>query len=59
MIKANVILDNTKWKKKIKNPETYIKKKLFKLNKLKLFKKKSKNHKIFLTNNTKMRELNE
>ena len=44
--------------KKIKNPKTYIKKKLVKLNKLKLFKKKSKNHTIFLTNNTKMRELN-
>ena len=45
-------------KKKIKNPKTYIKKKLVKLNKLKLFKKKSKNHTIFLTNNKKMRELN-
>ena len=28
MIKANVILDNTKWKKKIKNPENYINKQL-------------------------------
>ena len=44
--------------KKIKNPKTYIKKKLVNLNKLKLFKKKSKNHTIFLTNNKKMRELN-
>ena len=44
--------------KKIRNPKTYIKKKLVKLNKLKLFKKKSKNHTIFLTNNKKMRELN-
>ena len=58
MIKANVILDYPDWKKKIKNPKTYIKKKLVKLNKLKLFKKKSKNHTIFLTNNKKMRELN-
>ena len=31
---------------------------MVKLNKLKLFKKKSKNHTIFLTNNKKMRELN-
>ena len=31
---------------------------MIKLNKLKLFKKKSKNHTIFLTNNKKMRELN-
>ena len=58
MTNVDVVLDHYLWKKKIKNPETYIKKKLFKLNKLKLFKKKSKNHTIFLTNNTKMRELN-
>ena len=58
MTSADVVLDHHLWKKKIKNPETYIKKKIVKLNKLKLFKKKSKNHTIFLTNNTKMRELN-
>ena len=58
MTNVDVVLDHYLWKKKIKNPETYIKKKLFKLNKLKLFKKKSKNHTIFLTNNKKMRELN-
>ena len=58
MTSGNVVLDYYIWKKKIKNPKTYIKKKLVKLNKLKLFKKKSKNHTIFLTNNKKMRELN-
>ena len=58
MTSVNVVLDHYLWKKKIKNPETYIKKKLFKLNKLKLFKKKSKNHTIFLTNNKKMKKLN-
>ena len=58
MTSADVVLDYHLWKKKIRNPKIYIKKKLVKLNKLKLFKKKSKNHTIFLTNNTKMRELN-
>ena len=58
MTSGNVVLDYYLWKKKIKNPKTYIKKKLVKLDKVKLFKKKSKNHTIFLTNNKKMRELN-
>ena len=58
MISVDVVLDYHLWGKKIRNPNTYIKKKLVKLNKLKLFKKKSKNHTIFLTNNKKMRELN-
>ena len=40
MIKANVILDHNKWKKKIKNPSTYFKKKINKLNKISSFKKK-------------------
>ena len=58
MISGDVVLDYYLWGKKIRNPKNYIKKKLVKLNKLKLFKKKSKNHTIFLTNNKKMRELN-
>jgi len=58
MTSADVVLDHYLWKKKIRNPETYIKKKLVKLNSLSLFKKKSKNYTIFLTNNKKMRELN-
>ena len=58
MINIDVVLDHYLWKKKIKNPKNYIKKKLIKLNKLNLFKKKSKNHTIFLTNNKKMKILN-
>ena len=58
MTSVDVILDYYLWKKKIKNPKIYIKKKLVKLNKLNLFKKKSKNHSIFLTNNRKMKILN-
>ena len=58
MTNINVVLDYYLWKKKIKNPKIYIKKKLVKLNKLNLFKKKSKNHSIFLTNNRKMKILN-
>ena len=42
MIKANVILDYSKWKKKIKDPNNYFKKKLSKLNKILRFKKKKK-----------------
>ena len=40
MIKANVILDCSKWKNKIKNPNNYLKKKLNKLSKIPYFKKK-------------------
>ena len=58
MINIDVVLDHYLWKKKIKNPKIYIKKKLIKLNKLSLFKKISKNHTIFLTNNKKMKILN-
>ena len=58
MTSADVVLDYPLWEKKIRNPKIYIKKKLVKLNNLSLFKKKSKNHTIFLTNNKKMRELN-
>ena len=58
MINIDVVLDHYLWIKKIKNPKIYIKKKLIKLNKLNLFKKKSKNHTIFLTNNKKMKILN-
>ena len=58
MTSADVVLDHHLWETKIRNPKIYIKKKLVKLNNLSLFKKKSKNHTIFLTNNKKMRELN-
>ena len=54
MINPDVVIDNLLWKKKIKQPKVYIKKRLIKLNRLNLFKKKSKNCTIFLTNNKKM-----
>ena len=49
MIKANVILDSSKWKNKIKNPNNYFIKKLKKLSKIPFFKKK--NTRIFSTLN--------
>ena len=58
MIKANVILDYSKWKKKIKDPNNYLKKKLSKLNKILRFKKKKQEFSILLTNNKKMTKLN-
>ena len=58
MTSVDIVLDHYLWVKKIKNPKIYIKKKLLKLNKLKLFKNKSKSCVIFLTNNQKMKELN-
>ena len=58
MIKANVILDNYKWKYKIKNPSLYFKNKISKLNKLSSFKKKKQEFSILLTNNIEMKRLN-
>ena len=58
MIKANVILDHYKWKNKIKNPNTYFKNKINKLNTISSFKKKKHEFSVFLTNNKKMKNLN-
>ena len=58
MIKANVILDYSKWKNKIKDPADYLEKKLKKLSKKPYFKKKKQEFSILLTNNKKMRNLN-
>tara|TARA_B100000427_G_C15038856_1_gene390248 strand:- start:1 stop:447 length:447 start_codon:yes stop_codon:yes gene_type:complete len=58
MIKANVILEKIIWKKKIKNPNTYIKKRLKILSRKKFFKKKKQVFSILLTNNKKMKNLN-
>ena len=58
MIKANIILDYPKWKNKIKDPNTYLKKKLNKLSKIPYFKKKKQEFSILLTNNRKMKNLN-
>ncbi len=58
MIKANVILDDSEWKSKIKDPNNYLRKKLKKLCKIPLFKKKNQEFSILLTNNKKMKNLN-
>ena len=58
MIKANVILENIIWKKRIKDPNTYIKKRLKTLSRKKYFKKKKQIFSILLTNNKKMKNLN-
>ena len=58
MIKANVILDYSKWKNKIKNPNNYLEKKLRKLSRIPTFEKKKQEFSILLTNNKKMKNLN-
>ena len=58
MIKADVILDCSIWKKKIKSPKIYIKKRLLLLSKIYPFSKKSQKFTLFLTNNKKMKSLN-
>ena len=58
MTSVDIVFDYYFWKKKIKSPKTYIRKRLLKLNKFKLFQNKSKNFTIFLTNNKMMKELN-
>jgi len=58
MIKANVILDDARWKRKIKNPNNFLKKKLSQIKKISFFKKKNQEFSILLTNKKKMRQLN-
>ena len=58
MIKANIVVDFPKWKKKIKNPEKYLRYKLKKLQKILGFKNKNQEFSILLTNNSKMKSLN-
>ena len=58
MIKVNVILDHSKWKTKIKNPNKYLKAKIRKLSKIPYFKKKKHEFSVLLTNNKKMKSLN-
>ena len=58
MKKVNVILDKIIWKKKIKSPDYYLKKKFNKLlNKFKIT-SNAQEISIFLTNSEKMRQLN-
>ena len=58
MIRANVILENSAWKTKIKNPTKYIQKKLNILSKMNPYKKKILEFTLLLTNNKKMKNLN-
>ena len=58
MIKANVILDDARWKRKIKNPNNFLKKKLSQIKKIPFFKKKNQEFSILLTNKKKMKQLN-
>ncbi len=58
MIKANIILENYKWKYKLRNPNNYLKERLKKLSKISYFKKKNQEFSILLTNNKKMKNLN-
>tara|TARA_Y100000590_G_scaffold401181_1_gene485860 strand:- start:827 stop:1291 length:465 start_codon:yes stop_codon:yes gene_type:complete len=58
MIKAKVVVDNILWKKKIKNPNLFIKKRLKKLSKISYFKNKKQEFTILLTNNKRMKFLN-
>ena len=57
MIKTNVILDNKKWQKYIKNPSIYIKNKFNKLSKVRAF-NINKEFSILLTDNKNMKYLN-
>ena len=58
MIKANIILDNFQWKNKFKDPNIYLKNKLKKLSKILNLNKKKQEFSVLLTNNKKMRNLN-
>ena len=58
MTSVDIVLDHYLWKKKIKNPKKYIKKKILKLKRLKIFQNKSMNCTVFLTKNKTIKKLN-
>ena len=58
MIKINVVVGFPKWKKKIKNIKNYFKLKQRKFNNYYYSQKKIKEFTVFLTNNSKMKNLN-
>ena len=58
MVNVEIVSEYNLWKKKIKNPKAYFKKKLKKLNKFKPFNFSSKTFTILLTSNNKMKYLN-
>ena len=58
MIKANVISDHSNWKRIIKNPNDYLRKRLRILSKTPSFKRKNHEFSILLTNDKEMKNLN-
>ena len=56
MIKANVYIDHYGWQKKLKDPKKYVNKKIKKASKI--LGPKNKEFSILLTNNLKMKKLN-
>ena len=58
MIKVNTITSHSNWKKFLKKPNDYLKKRLNKLSKAPSFKRKNHEFSILLTNNKEMKKLN-
>ena len=58
MIKAEIVVDFTKWKTKIKNPNLYFNKKIKKLSSLRSLKTKNFEFTLLLTNKTAIKKLN-
>ena len=58
MIKANVISGHSSWKRFLKKPDDYLKKRLKVLSKTPYFKKKNHEFSILLTNDKEMKKLN-
>tara|TARA_B100000378_G_scaffold227412_1_gene191710 strand:- start:166 stop:618 length:453 start_codon:yes stop_codon:yes gene_type:complete len=58
MINANVVVENKLWNKKIKDPSSYIKKKIKKISQFNSLRKKRFSFTILLTGNYKMKYLN-
>jgi len=58
MIKINVFIDNKIWKSKFKNPESYLKRYIKKLENFEYFKKKNIEFSILLTGNQNIKKLN-
>ncbi len=58
MIKANIITGHPNWKKFLKKPNDYLKKRLNKLSKAPSFKRKNHEFSILLTNNKEMKKFN-
>ena len=58
MIKAEIVVDFSKWRTKIESPNLYFKKKIKKLSSIKIFKKKNFQFTLLLTNKTNIKKLN-